>query len=139
VVGQDEVIKRLRSYVESGNLPHLLFSGPPGVGKTASAIAIAKDLFGETWSNNFTELNAEKQILKSYSSTKLTPLLQTLKVHCGELWRNIPAPAGLFFHVTIHPRSLSPFNPDVQYIGSAPFLRKPSCNELSSLLKKKVL
>jgi replication factor C small subunit len=61
VVGQEEVIKRLRSYVESGNLPHLLFSGPPGVGKTASAIAIAKDLFGETWSNNFTELNASDE------------------------------------------------------------------------------
>jgi len=47
--------------VESGNLPHLLFSGPPGVGKTASAIAVAKDLFGETWTNNFTELNASDE------------------------------------------------------------------------------
>jgi replication factor C small subunit len=61
VVGQVEVIKRLQSYVESGNLPHLLFSGPPGVGKTASAIAIAKDLFGESWTNNFTELNASDE------------------------------------------------------------------------------
>jgi len=61
VVGQVEVIKRLQSYVESGNLPHLLFSGPPGVGKTASAIAVAKDLFGETWTNNFTELNASDE------------------------------------------------------------------------------
>ena len=47
--------------MESGNLPHLLFSGPPGVGKTASAIAVAKDLFGETWTNNFTELNASDE------------------------------------------------------------------------------
>lgn len=61
MVGQVEVIKRLQSYVESGNLPHLLFSGPPGVGKTASAIAIAKDLFGESWTNNFTELNASDE------------------------------------------------------------------------------
>ena len=61
MVGQVEVIKRLQSYVESGNLPHLLFSGPPGVGKTASAIAVAKDLFGETWTNNFTELNASDE------------------------------------------------------------------------------
>jgi len=58
VVGQDEIIKRLQSYVKSRNLPHLLFSGPPGVGKTASAIAVAKELFGDTWTNNFTELNA---------------------------------------------------------------------------------
>ncbi|MDD5473141.1 MAG: replication factor C small subunit [Candidatus Methanoperedens sp.] len=61
VVGQVEVIKRLKSYVHSRNLPHLLFSGPPGVGKTASAICIARELFGETWTNNFTELNASDE------------------------------------------------------------------------------
>jgi len=61
VVGQDEIIKRLQSYVKSRNLPHLLFSGPPGVGKTASAIAVAKELFGDTWTNNFTELNASDE------------------------------------------------------------------------------
>lgn len=61
IVGQDEVIKRLLSYVKSGNLPHLMFSGPPGVGKTASAISIAKEMFGDTWTNNFTELNASDE------------------------------------------------------------------------------
>ncbi len=61
VVGQTEVIKRLKSYVSSRNLPHLLFSGPPGVGKTASAICIARELFGDSWVNNFTELNASDE------------------------------------------------------------------------------
>ena len=61
MVGQDEIVKRLQSYVKSRNLPHLLFSGPPGVGKTASAIAVAKELFGDTWTNNFTELNASDE------------------------------------------------------------------------------
>ena len=61
VVGQVEVIKRLKSYVQSRNLPHLLFSGPPGVGKTASAVCIARELFGEAWTNNFTELNASDE------------------------------------------------------------------------------
>ena len=61
VVGQDEVIRRLRSYVRSGNLPHLLFSGSPGVGKTASAISVARELFGEEWHNNFIELNASDE------------------------------------------------------------------------------
>jgi replication factor C small subunit len=61
VIGQNEIIKRLESYVKSGSLPHLLFSGPPGVGKTASAVSIARELFGETWSNNFTELNASDE------------------------------------------------------------------------------
>lgn len=61
IVGQDEVIKRLKSYVQTRNLPHLLFSGPPGVGKTAAAICVARELFGEAWSNNFTELNASDE------------------------------------------------------------------------------
>lgn len=61
VVGQDEVTKRLKSYIQTRNLPHLLFSGPPGVGKTASAICVARELFGETWTNNFTELNASDE------------------------------------------------------------------------------
>jgi replication factor C small subunit len=61
VVGQVEVVKRLKSYVQSRNLPHLLFSGPPGVGKTASAICIARELFGDAWTNNFTELNASDE------------------------------------------------------------------------------
>lgn len=61
IVGQVEVIKRLKSYIQSRNLPHLLFSGPPGVGKTASAICVARELFGEAWANNFTELNASDE------------------------------------------------------------------------------
>ncbi|AIJ05393.1 replication factor C small subunit [Methanocaldococcus bathoardescens] len=33
IVGQDEIVKRLKKYVEKKSMPHLLFSGPPGVGK----------------------------------------------------------------------------------------------------------
>jgi replication factor C small subunit len=61
VIGQEQIVKRLKSYVKSGNLPHLLFSGPPGVGKTACAISVAREMFGDTWQNNFTELNASDE------------------------------------------------------------------------------
>ncbi len=61
VVGQKSIIPRLKSYVKSGNMPHLLFAGPAGVGKTTCAIALAREFFGENWQNNFYELNASDE------------------------------------------------------------------------------
>jgi len=46
IVGQEEVVERLRGYVRSGNLPNLLFAGPPGTGKTTAALALAREFFG---------------------------------------------------------------------------------------------
>jgi replication factor C small subunit len=61
VVGQPDIVGRLSAYVKSGNLPHLLFAGSPGTGKTTCAIALAKELFGDVWKNNFHELNASDE------------------------------------------------------------------------------
>ncbi len=58
VVGQKHVVERLRAYVETNNMPHLLFTGPAGVGKTTCSLAIAKEMFGDDWRGNFIELNA---------------------------------------------------------------------------------
>ncbi len=59
--GQQETIERLQSYIEGGELPHLLFSGPAGVGKTTSATAIAREIYGDDWRGNFLELNASDE------------------------------------------------------------------------------
>jgi len=61
VVGQEEIVRRLKSYVKSRNVPHLLFSGPPGVGKTAAAISMVRELYGDDWRANFIELNASDE------------------------------------------------------------------------------
>ncbi len=58
IKGQQEIVKRVKAFVEQQNLPHLLFSGPAGVGKSSLSIVIAKKLFGSEWRNNFLELNA---------------------------------------------------------------------------------
>jgi replication factor C small subunit len=61
IVGQDEIIERLSSYVKAGSLPHLLFTGNAGVGKTTAAVALAREFFGESWHMNFRELNASDE------------------------------------------------------------------------------
>ncbi|PSP69784.1 replication factor C small subunit [Halobacteriales archaeon QH_9_66_26] len=61
VVGHEDIVGRLESYVAQNDLPHLLFSGPAGVGKTTSAMAIAREVYGEDWRENFLELNASDE------------------------------------------------------------------------------
>lgn len=61
IVGQDAIVARLRSYAETKNLPHLLFAGPAGTGKTTCSIVLARELFGEYWRENFMELNASDE------------------------------------------------------------------------------
>lgn len=58
IKGHNDEIKTIKHQTESGQLPNMLFSGPPGVGKTATAVAIARELYGENWSDYFLELNA---------------------------------------------------------------------------------
>lgn len=85
VVGQDETIERLKSYVKTRNLPHLLFSGPPGVGKTASAVSIARELFGEDlWRENFTELNASDERGIDVVRTKIKNFAKTAPIGGAE-------------------------------------------------------
>lgn len=58
VKGQKEIVEKVRAFVETKSMPHLLFSGPAGCGKSTLAIVAAKELFGENWRQNFLELNA---------------------------------------------------------------------------------
>ena len=61
VVGQKEIVERLQAYVKSKSMPHLLFSGRPGTGKTTCAIALVREFFEGDWKLNFQELNASDE------------------------------------------------------------------------------
>jgi len=61
IKGQKEIVKRVKAFVEQQNLPHLLFAGPAGVGKTTLSLIIARKMYGEEWHQNFLELNASDE------------------------------------------------------------------------------
>ena len=59
--GQREVVKRVEAFVKQKNMPHLLFAGPAGTGKTSLALIIARKFFKDAWHQNFLELNASDE------------------------------------------------------------------------------
>jgi replication factor C small subunit len=78
VIGQDEIIERLEAFVEEESIPHMLYAGPAGTGKTTSAVSLAKDLYGDEWKQNFMETNASdergidvvREKIKDFARTK---------------------------------------------------------------------
>ncbi|MCX8203696.1 MAG: replication factor C small subunit, partial [Nitrososphaeria archaeon] len=63
VIDQEQIVRALRGVLETKNVPHMIFAGPPGVGKTATAHALARDLFGERYveDGHFLEINASDE------------------------------------------------------------------------------
>lgn len=78
IISHHEIVSTIRRFIEGRKLPHLLFHGPPGTGKTSCMIAIAKELYGKNYRNMTLELNASddrgidvvREKIKSFCSTQ---------------------------------------------------------------------
>jgi replication factor C small subunit len=61
IIGQDLITQKLKLYVLVKNMPHLMFAGFHGTGKTSSALCLAKEMYGVEWRANFLELNSSDE------------------------------------------------------------------------------
>jgi len=62
LVNQKEVVGSLSSLLKNvTEIPHLLFSGSAGVGKTTLAMCISREILGDDWRNYTLELNASDE------------------------------------------------------------------------------
>ena len=78
--GQDYIVQRLQAFVKAGSIPHLLFAGPAGIGKTTAAICIARELFGESWREDFMETNASDERGIDIVRTKIKDFARTKSI-----------------------------------------------------------
>ncbi|HJT10902.1 MAG TPA: replication factor C small subunit [Candidatus Nitrosotalea sp.] len=62
IVNQKEVIGSLKALLKNiSEMPHLMFSGSAGVGKTTAALCIAREVLGDSWREYTLELNASDE------------------------------------------------------------------------------
>lgn len=80
IVGNEETVERLKLIALDGNVPHMIISGLPGIGKTTSIHCLAMELLGpDLYSQATLELNASddrgidvvRNRIKQFAQTKI--------------------------------------------------------------------
>lgn len=100
IVSQSVAIKNLKDFVNVGEkMPHMIFSGPAGTGKTSTALVIAKHMIqGDDYYQNVLELNASdtvrmgfvRKVIKDFVQQNLIIEDQPLKIVLLDEADNIP-------------------------------------------------
>lgn len=83
IAGQPYIKEHLKIIAQSGDMPHLLFHGPPGTGKTSAAIALARDIFGTEWRYNLSRFNASNDRGIGFIRGEIHGLVKTTPVEAA--------------------------------------------------------
>ncbi|MHA1373429.1 MAG: replication factor C small subunit [Promethearchaeota archaeon] len=70
IVSQNIAINNLTEFVSKKDIPHMIFTGPAGTGKTSTALIIARTMVGEeAYHRNVLELNASDTVRMDFVRT----------------------------------------------------------------------
>lgn len=78
LLSHKQIITTLTTLIANNRLPHLLFCGPPGTGKTSTILACARQMYGDSYKSMVLELNASddrglsvvRNQIKNFASTR---------------------------------------------------------------------
>ena len=80
ITNQKEIVDRLKMFVKEKNIPHLLFAGPPGTGKTTAILALANDLYGGKTEGNILDMNASDERGINVVRTRIKDFARTIPI-----------------------------------------------------------
>ncbi len=58
LIGQEHFTLDAKTWIEERNMPNVLIHGNPGNGKTSASLVLAKEILGESFIDNYIEVNA---------------------------------------------------------------------------------
>ncbi|MBN1802113.1 MAG: AAA family ATPase [Candidatus Lokiarchaeota archaeon] len=99
IVSQSIAINNLKNFVESREMPHMIFTGPAGTGKTSTALIVARSLINkEDYYKNVLELNASdtvrmelvRDVIKEFTNQGVIMGENSLKIILLDEADNIP-------------------------------------------------
>ena len=61
IVSHQQIITTLKTFISQKKLPHLLFYGPAGTGKTSTILALCKEVYKNDYKKMVLELNASDE------------------------------------------------------------------------------
>ncbi|KAL1934223.1 hypothetical protein VTP01DRAFT_6405 [Rhizomucor pusillus] len=78
LVSHKDITATIETFINANRLPHLLFYGPAGTGKTSTILACARKLYGDNYKSMILELNASddrgidvvREQIKNFASTR---------------------------------------------------------------------